>query len=83
MPIKKNLKSFDMKKTIRKIAVPFILGTLMLSCTTLDVQLPKGPKGEDGMSAYELWVKSVKDGTIKDWDGGTELEDYYKYLKRP
>ena len=65
----------------------FVLAT---SCNSLEVTLPRGPQGEqgiqgvagkDGLSAYELWVSCVKDHQIADWDGGTGVDDYFKYLK--
>ena len=77
----------------RFLLVAFLLKTaflLAVSCNSLEVTLPQGPKGEqgiqgvagkDGLSAYEVWVSCVKDHQINDWDGGTGIEDYFKYLK--
>ena len=72
-----------MRQLIKTFIV--ILGAVaMIACTDVEMQLPKGPQGErgaEGLSAYEVWVKAVKDGTIKDWTGSTEINDYFIYLK--
>lgn len=36
----------------------------MASCTDVDITMPKGPKGDTGLSAYEFWMEKVADGTI-------------------
>lgn len=28
---------------------------LMAACTDVDITMPKGPKGDTGLSAYEFW----------------------------
>lgn len=59
-----------------------LMGSLMNSCTDVDITMPKGPKGDTGLSAYEFWKEKVTDGTITDWpkDQTTET-DFFKYLK--
>ena len=39
---------------------------LMAACTDVDITMPKGPKGDTGLSAYEFWKEKVADGTV-DW----------------
>lgn len=34
------------------------------SCTEVDITMPKGPKGDRGMSAYEFWKENVENGVI-------------------
>lgn len=68
-----------------------LAGAAMLgACNTLEVTMPRGPQGEqglkgeagkDGLSAYEIWVNSVKDHSVQDWSGGTAVTDFFKYLK--
>ena len=79
-----------MKNRINLLTVILTGLTVMVSCNSLEVTLPKGPQGEqgipgvsgkDGMSAYEIWVKSVNDHIVSDWTGGTEVTDFFKYLK--
>ena len=51
------------------------------SCTDVDITMPKGPKGDTGLSAYEFWKEKVTDGTI-DWPKNeVEVTDFFKYLK--
>ena len=53
----------------------------MASCTDVDITMPKGPKGDTGLSAYEFWMEKVADGTI-DWPKDqTGVADFFKYLK--
>nr|WP_256680617.1 hypothetical protein [Bacteroides pyogenes] len=43
--------------------------------------MPKGPKGDAGLSAYDIWKQKVADGTI-DWPKNeVEVTDFFKYLK--
>lgn len=54
---------------------------LMPACTDVDITMPKGPKGDTGLSAYEFWKEKVADGTV-DWPKDqTEVADFFKYLK--
>ena len=54
---------------------------LMAACTDVDITMPKGPKGDTGLSAYEFWKEKVADGTV-DWPKDrTEVADFFKYLK--
>ena len=79
-----------MKSKINLIAVILIGTAMAAACNTLEVTMPKGPQGEqgvqgvsgkDGLSAYEIWVESIKDKTVSDWSGGTSVTDFFKYLK--
>ncbi|WP_075555572.1 hypothetical protein [Parabacteroides timonensis] len=54
---------------------------LMAACTDVDITMPKGLKGDTGLSAYEFWMEKVADGTI-DWPKDqTGVADFFKYLK--
>lgn len=54
---------------------------LMAACTDVDITMPKEPKGDTGLSAYEFWKEKVADGTV-DWPKDqTEVADFFKYLK--
>ena len=51
------------------------------SCMKVDITMPEGPRGADGLSAYEVWKAGVADGTI-DWDkNATAIVDFFKFLK--
>ena len=32
-----------------------VIVSFMTSCTDVDITMPKGPKGDTGLSAYEFW----------------------------
>lgn len=51
------------------------------SCSEVDITMPKGPKGDDGLSAYEVWKEAVADGTIEWPKTETEVTDFFKFLK--
>ncbi len=54
---------------------------LVISCSDMNFELPKGPKGDDGKSAYDLWKEEVVAGNI-DWPKDkTELTDFLVYIK--
>ena len=73
-------------KNIQRLALVFSIASALFSCTNLEVRMPKGPQGEqgipgrDGLSAYEVWVKAVHDGIIT-YPGTTEINDFFIYLK--
>ncbi|MBR1927495.1 MAG: hypothetical protein IJ840_07090 [Bacteroidales bacterium] len=80
-----------MRNFITFFGAALIGAAALLSCTRLEVTLPKGPQGEqgiqgiaglDGLSSYEVWVKAVADGTIPGWDKTkTGIFDYLIYIK--
>ena len=86
-----------MKSFIKIVAVAMLGSAALVSCNKLEVTLPKGPQGEqgiqgiqgiqgvngkDGISAYDVWVNALKDGTLSDWDSTkTTISDYFLYLK--
>lgn len=54
---------------------------LFFSCNDLNFELPQGPKGDAGQSAYELWMGEVESGRI-DWPKDKiGLADFLVYLK--
>ena len=63
-----------MRNIIRIMAAALMGAAVLMSCTRLEVTLPEGPKGEqgiagiDGLTSYEVWLRAVADGTITDWD---------------
>ena len=49
-------------------------------CSDVDITMPKGAKGDTGLSAYEFW-KEKSDGTV-DWPKDqTEVADFFKQCK--
>lgn len=70
-----------MKKKLCFVTVALVLMSFITSCTQVDIFMPKGPKGDNGLSAYEVWKDAVNDGSI-DWSKDeTALPDYFRYLK--
>ncbi|MFV0419531.1 MAG: hypothetical protein ACK5KT_12480 [Dysgonomonas sp.] len=72
-------------KTHTNTRLIMLLGFIFFSffsCNNeLTIEMPQGPAGPQGLSAYELWVQAVKDGTI-DWDiNNIDLENFFLYLK--
>ena len=73
-------------KKIQKFVMALLAGMAVCSCTQLEVVLPRGPQGEqgipgcDGLSAYEVWIQSIKNRIIS-YAGGTEINDFFIYLK--
>lgn len=65
----------------KNYVLPLLLCMLFFSCSNIGFELPQGPKGENGKSAYEIWKEEVKAGHI-DWPSHqTELTDFLFYIK--
>lgn len=62
----------------------FISGVLCSCGTNFHMEFPQGPQGipgNDGLSAYEVWVNEVNKGTIN-WDKNyTDINNFFLYLK--
>lgn len=58
-----------------------VIVSFMTSCTDVDITMPKGPKGDTGLSAYEFWKEKVADGTVNWPKDQTEVADFFKFLK--
>jgi hypothetical protein len=72
-------------KKLNFTGIMMALGIVLLSlysCSNeLTIEMPKGPAGPAGASAYEVWVQAVEDGII-DWDKDRiDLNNYFLYLK--
>lgn len=68
-------------KTIKIILLAACLTIVAAGCVNYTLTMPEGPKGESGLSAYELWVNDVKNGVV-DWDSSRiEINDYFIYRK--
>lgn len=64
-----------------KIGILTAILLLISGCVKTKVEMPDGTKGDSGLSDYELWVKSVKEGLI-DWDKmRLEISDFFIFLK--
>ena len=42
---------------------------------------PKGPKGDSGLSAYEVWKESVNNGVVNWPKNEVDVNDFFRYLK--
>ncbi len=69
------------KKTIVLSVCTLLLISWVTSCTQVDIVMPKGPKGDTGLSAYEFWKEKVADGTIQWPKDQVEVSDYLVYIK--
>ncbi|MDO4770774.1 hypothetical protein [Porphyromonas sp.] len=49
----------------------------------MNFELPYGPKGPKGRSAYEVWKKQVMDGEVTWPKDKVEISDYLIYIKGP
>ena len=36
-----------------------VIVSFMTSCTDVDITMPKGPKGDTWLSAYEFWIRTM------------------------
>ncbi len=75
-----------MKLRFRLLIAALAGVSVLAACNSLEVTMPVGPQGErglpgeDGLSAYEVWVKAVQDKTI-DYSGPVDIAHYFLYLK--
>ena len=74
-----------MKKVMNCTKNTIVLGIILFllsSCSNeLTIQMPNGPAGPAGASAYDVWVQAVKAGVIN-WDANlTDINNYFLYLK--
>ncbi|MDO4790747.1 MAG: hypothetical protein Q3998_07290, partial [Porphyromonas sp.] len=71
-----------MKKQFFLLSLLLVLVAGMVgACTQVDVVMPKGPKGDTGLSAFEFWKEKVADGTINWPKDQVGVADYFKFLK--
>ena len=58
-----------------------LLCLLATACTSIGFELPQGPQGPDGKSAYDLWKEEVEAGRIN-WPGDrTTPADFFVFVK--
>ena len=74
-----------MLMTKRALSYVWVLLLVFLasSCGNMRFDLPYGPKGPKGRSAYEVWKKQVIDGQINWSKDRVEISDYLIYIKGP
>lgn len=51
------------------------------SCSSIDFELPQGPQGTNGKSAYEIWKEEVETGHINWPSTQVDLADFQFILK--
>lgn len=51
------------------------------SCSSIDFELPQGPQGTNGKSAYEIWKEEVETGHINWPSTQVDLADFLVYIK--
>lgn len=72
-----------MKRSMKLKTMWVILLSLFFSAcdNQLHVEMPGGPQGPAGLSAYELWIEGVTSGII-DWPKDrVQIEHFYLYMK--
>ena len=52
------------KKKCKIYVLSVLLCTFFFSCSSIDFELPQGPQGTNGKSAYEIWKEEVETGHI-------------------
>lgn len=75
---------FLVHMNLNKINTCFLLlfsWIFAISCSNMNFELPQGPKGEDGKSAYDLWKEEVAAGNVNWPEDKTELVDFLVYIK--
>ena len=69
------------EKEQKNYLLALLLSVVFYACSTIGFELPQGPQGENGESAYEIWKKEVLLGHI-DWPvDRTEVADFLVYIK--
>lgn len=64
-----------------KIYVLSVLLCTFFSCSSIDFELPQGPQGTNGKSAYEIWKEEVETGHINWPSTQVDLADFLVYIK--
>lgn len=74
-----------MTKRVQLKALYFLLSIVMaitFSCSEVDFELPAGPMGPEGKSAYEFWKEKVEKGEVENWPKDKTSEaDFLVYIK--
>lgn len=75
-----------MKRTSKFFLTVWLTSLFALSSCAIDqyFEFPKGEKGDpgdSGKSAYEVWVEFIENNGDPDWTGGSDLPDFFIYLK--
>lgn len=70
------------KKKCKIYVLSVLLCTFFFSCSSIDFELPQGPQGTNGKSAYEIWKEEVETGHINWPSTQVDLADFLVYIKR-
>ena len=54
---------------------------IFFSCSSIDFELPQGPQGTNGKSAYEIWKEEVETSHINWPSTQVDLADFLVYIK--
>lgn len=81
----KILCNYQLKKMnkMKKFFTLLVVVLFCFSCSKIDFDLPPGPRGEAGASAYEVWKSEVEKGTITWPSTEVSIADYLRYIKGP
>ena len=67
------------KKKCKIYVLSVLLCTFFFSCSSIDFELPQGPQGTNGKSAYEIWKEEVETGHINWPSTQVDLADFLVY----
>ena len=69
------------KKKCKIYVLSVLLCTFFFSCSSIDFELPQGPQGTNGKSAYEIWKEEGETGHINWPSTQVDLADFLVYIK--
>lgn len=69
------------KKKCKIYVLSVLLCTFFFSCSSINFELPQGPQGTNGKSAYEIWKEEVETGHINWPSTQVDLADFLVYIK--
>lgn len=70
------------KKKCKIYVLSVLLCTFFFSCSSIDFELPQGPQGTNGKSAYEIWKEEVETGHINWPSTQVDLADFLVYIMK-
>lgn len=69
------------KTKSKSYLLAMLLYIFFYSCSNIGFELPQGPQGNSGKSAYEIWKEEVKAGHINWTSDKVDLADFLVYIK--
>ena len=76
-----NLQSCIQRRNAKFMYYQCYFAHFFFSCSSIDFELPQGPQGTNGKSAYEIWKEEVETGHINWPSTQVDLADFLVYIK--